>query len=170
MEKKICTKCNKEYTIDKYYTITNKKTGRKYTYNYCKYCHYEKMTKETAAKWREDNPERWNKLVVNNLKVWRKKMQGGVYCIITQKGLYIGSSDTLKLRIQQHKLGKTKGTTLYDHGAKYMKHFILSRTDNPKTRFEKEKKWIEILKPALNKEWNPDVWYKDPQTKQYIKK
>ena len=55
MTTKICTKCNTELPITEYYTIVNKK-GRRYTYNYCRKCHYSKMTKHTAAKWRKQNP------------------------------------------------------------------------------------------------------------------
>lgn len=169
MEKKKCNLCNKEYTRDYYYKVHNKKTGSVYEYPYCKYCHYQKYTKHSSAKWRKENPEKWNKLAAKNFNKYRKRLPGGVYCILTPKGLYVGSTAELKLRIMQHKNTNNQESICRKFNTTFMGSFILSRTDNKETRIRKEKEWIEKLQPALNKEWNKKVWYKDGKDKQYHK-
>lgn len=156
MNTKVCTKCNTEKPITEYYTIKNK--WGVYTYNYCKHCHYHKMTKHTAAEWRVNNPERWQKDVTNALRAHRGRMSKGVYLIVTNKGLYVGKSSCIELRINQHKISNRRGCIGY-YGAKYLFHIILQHEENAYKRTKLEKYWIQKLKPSLNKQHHPD-WQK----------
>ena len=62
-----------------------------------------KATKHTAKKWREDNKEEWKQLSAEHGRRYRGKLQGGVYMVITDKGIYIGQTAHLRLRIKQHR-------------------------------------------------------------------
>ena len=147
MTTKICSKCDKDLPLDNYYTIINKR-GKRYTYTYCRQCHYQKMTKHTAAKWRKDNPKKWNKAVYKSLNAWYSRMDKGVYLLITTKGLYVGASDKIRARVMQH--GGNQPGNVGIIGAKVITWFVLEKETNRKKRFAKEKKWIKRLKPALN--------------------
>ena len=154
MEKsKICTKCNKDLPISDYYSINNKRQNKVYTYNYCKKCHYSKMTKKTSKKWRGENVEQWKQLSKANGTRWRGKLKGGVYIVVTNKGLYVGSSGQLRLRLAQHKRPYSKESVLWHHNAKYITSFVISESDDEQTRLDIEKYWIKLLQPALNKQW-----------------
>ena len=152
MTTKICTKCNTELPITEYYTIVNKK-GRKYTYNYCRKCHYNKMTKHTAAKWRKHNPDRWKKDVHKAVRAWYSRMDKGVYLLITTKGLYVGATDKVRARIAQHRSNFPGNVA--SKGAKILFWFILEKEANKKLRHEKEAKWIRRLNPSLNEKQGP---------------
>lgn len=152
MTTKICTKCNQELPIKEYYTIINKK-GRKYTYSYCRKCHYSKMTKHTAERWRKNNPERWRKDVHKSLRAWYSRMNKGVYCLVTTKGLYVGATDKVRARVAQHKSNFPGNVA--SKGAKIIFWFILEKESNRKKRFEKEQKWIKWLNPSLNEKTGP---------------
>lgn len=143
MDTKVCTHCNKELPIDDYYLI--KKTG--YRYGYCKKCHYKK-TKPIAKKWRKDNRKRWNKDVIKATKAMWSRDRKGVYLLVTTKGLYIGATNKLKARIQQHS-SKTKGNVGY-YGAKVLFSFVLAYEDNKRKRLDLERKYIEKYQPKLN--------------------
>ena len=152
MTTKICSKCNKDLPLDNYYTIVNKR-GKNYTYTYCRKCHYSKMTKATAARWRKNNPERWRKDAHKALRAWYGRMNKGVYCLITTKGLYIGATDKVRARVAQHKANFPGNVG--SRGAKILFWFILEKESNRKKRFEKEQKWIKLLKPSLNGKTGP---------------
>jgi len=152
MTTKICSKCNKDLPLDNYYTIVNKR-GKNYTYTYCRKCHYSKMTKATAARWRKNNPERWRKDAHKALRAWYGRMNKGVYCLITTKGLYIGATDKVRARVAQHKANFPGNVG--SKGAKILFWFILEKESNRKKRFEKEQKWIKLLKPSLNGKTGP---------------
>lgn len=155
METKICSKCGKEFPIDHYYTIKDKKTGEvKYRYNYCRADHY-KMTKPIAKKWRKKNPEQWSKDVQKAQKAMFERDRKGVYLLITSKGLYVGSTDKYEHRIRQHRNNDFKGNCKYK-GAFVFYATMLEEIDSRKKRLEREKYWINKLKPALNKAHNPD--------------
>jgi predicted GIY-YIG superfamily endonuclease len=152
MTTKICSKCDKDLPLDNYYTIVNKR-GKNYTYTYCRKCHYSKMTKATAARWRKNNPERWRKDAHKALRAWYGRMNKGVYCLITTKGLYIGATDKVRARVAQHKANFPGNVG--SKGAKILFWFILEKESNRKKRFEKEQKWIKLLKPSLNGKTGP---------------
>lgn len=152
MTTKICSKCGKDLPLDNYYTIVNKR-GKNYTYTYCRKCHYSKMTKATAARWRKNNPERWRKDAHKALRAWYGRMNKGVYCLITTKGLYIGATDKVRARVAQHKANFPGNVG--SKGAKILFWFILEKESNRKKRFEKEQKWIKLLKPSLNGKTGP---------------
>lgn len=152
MTTKICSKCDKDLPLDNYYTIVNKR-GKNYTYTYCRKCHYSKMTKATAARWRKQNPERWRKDAHKALRAWYGRMNKGVYCLITTKGLYIGATDKVRARVAQHKANFPGNVG--SKGAKILFWFILEKESNRKKRFEKEQKWIKLLKPSLNGKTGP---------------
>lgn len=170
MEYKICNKCNKEYPIKDYYTIKDKKTGAiKYTYNYCRFCHYHKMTKHVAKKWRKDNPRRWAKDVAKAQKAMWKRDKQGVYLLITSKGLYIGQTDKYQARVNQHRASSFKGNMKHK-GAKVFYATLLVEEKDPVRRRALEKKWIKKLRPNLNKEHNPDWKRENKPGGKYIKK
>jgi len=152
MTTKICSKCDKDLPLDNYYTIVNKR-GKNYTYTYCRKCHYSKMTKHTSAKWRKDNPKEWRQAVHKSLYAWYGRMNKGVYCLITTKGLYVGATDKVKARVAQHKANLPGNVG--SKGAKILFWFILEKESNRKKRFEKEQKWIKLLKPSLNGKTGP---------------
>lgn len=149
METQICTKCSTEKPLSEYYILKSKTGGKDYLYKYCKKCHYHKMTKKTAKKWRQDYPDKWRHASKMSQRAWLGRQDAGVYLIFTTKGLYVGQSDHIKSRIQEHKLSKRKGCIGY-YGAKYLFHVVLEYEDNKKRRLEIEKSYITILKPKLN--------------------
>lgn len=161
MNTKTCTKCNSDLPLTEYYVI--KKTG--YMYNYCKQCHY-KMTKPKAKAWREKYPERWLQDVAKAQKDWRERLDGGVYLLVTTDGLYVGQSSMLQYRLNQHirdaKVGiqKLKNTKLL-----YTR--ILEIENDEEKRIFLEKKYIRLLKPELNFEYN-DMFKKVDN--KYVKK
>ena len=149
MNTKVCTKCSTKKPNSEYYSITNKKTGKQYTYSYCKKCHYEKMTKETAKKWRKNNPDAWLKAVHKAQRAYFSRQKQGVYLLVTNKGLYVGASDKLTSRIHQHKNTKYKGNVGYK-GAKILYTKVLAEEKDYYKRLQIEKEWIKKLQPALN--------------------
>lgn len=151
METRICTKCNASKPIDEYYTIITQRTGKEYTYRYCKKCHYSKMTKYTSKKWRIDNPDTWRALVNRTMHNYRGRQKAGVYCIFTLKGLYIGASKAITSRIGQHKTSP-RGGNILNKGAKYLFHIILTEESDKDKRDAAERYWIKKLQPALNVE------------------
>jgi predicted GIY-YIG superfamily endonuclease len=157
MDAKICTKCDTDKPIEDYYTIVNK-NGTQYTYNYCKKCHYSKLTKHTAKKWRKANPERWKQDALRANMAFRERQTAGVYLIFTDKGLYVGHSNAIPQRIKQHKTSNEPGHCK-GKGAKYYHHIVLAEEDNYYKRCKLEKQYIQLLKPELNKMYNPD-WVK----------
>ncbi len=165
MDTKVCTKCNTEKSIEEYYQI--KKTG--YIYSYCKKCHYYKMTKATAKRWRKDNPERWIKDVSKAQKAMWGRQREGVYLLLTTKGLYIGQTDKYEARIHQHRSSNFKGNMKYK-GAKILYNTLLEEITDRQERLDREKFWIKKLKPNLNKMFN-DNWEKEKRVGgKYIKK
>lgn len=147
MENKICNKCNTDKPISEYYRI-KKKNGGYYEYNYCKKCHYEKMTKETSKQWRKSNPKAWLKANYKANRAFFDRQKKGVYLLVTDKGLYVGASDKLRSRIQQHKL-KLPGNVGFK-GAKILYHKILLEENDKEIRLKKEREFIELLQPELN--------------------
>ena len=166
METKICTKCSKELPITDYYTIKSK-TQREYTYSYCKKCHYSKLTKHTAKRWRKDNKKRWYADVKKAQQAMFDRQREGVYLLVTTKGLYIGQTDKYKHRIHQHKHSQFKGNMKHK-GAKVLFHYLLEEIYDKQERLEREKFWIDKLRPALNKQFNPS--YQKLFHGSYIKK
>jgi len=165
METKVCTKCNTEKSIEEYYQI--KKSG--YTYNYCKKCHYSKMTKATSKRWRKANPKRWIEDVSKAQKAMWGRQREGVYLLLTTKGLYVGQTDKYESRLNQHRFSNFKGNMKYK-GAKILYTTLLEQVKDKDQRLEREKYWIQKLKPALNKQFNPD-WIKEKKVGcKYIKK
>ena len=165
METKICSKCDKNLSLDQYYVI--KKSG--YLYGYCKKCHYEKMTKATAAKWRIENKDRWVIDVRKAQKAMWKRDKQGVYLLITSKGLYVGQTDKYQARVNQHRNSNFKGN-MKAKGAKVLYATLLVEEKNALKRRELEKKWIRKLRPNLNKEFNPDWEREKKRGGKYIKK
>lgn len=151
MEKKNCTKCNKLLPLSDYYVV--KKTG--YRYSYCKKCHYHRMTKHTAKKWRENNPERWSADVYKAQRSMFRRDKQGVYLLITDKGMYIGQTDKYKHRLWQHRNSHFKGNMLHKDAKIVYATLLIEEKDRAK-RLELEKYWINKLRPALNKLHNPD--------------
>lgn len=154
MNSKICTKCNVDKPITEYYTIVTK-NNREYTYNYCKKCHYSKMTKHTSKKWRKQNPEQWKQDVKKAQQAMYDRDREGVYILITTKGLYVGKTDKYQHRVQQHRNNNFKGN-VKAKGAKVLANFLLEEINDPKQRSIRERYWINKLKPALNRVGNPD--------------
>ena len=151
METKICNKCNKNLPLDQYYVI--KKTG--YLYGYCKQCHYHKMTKATAKRWRKDNKDRWLIDVRKAQKAMWKRDKQGVYLLITSKGLYVGQTDKYQARINQHRNSEFPGN-MKAKGAKVYYATLLIEEKNRDKRLKLEAKWIKKLRPNLNQVYNPD--------------
>ena len=152
METRQCSKCSEVKPIEEYYTIYNKKTNQKpYTYRYCKKCHY-KMTKKNRQVWVKNNPKKAKKVVAKAMKYWRDRCTAGIYLIYTDIGRYIGSSDSIELRIAQHQSPNQRGG-ITQKGAKFLRYEILELEDRPKIRLRKEKKYIKTLQPELNIVW-----------------
>lgn len=162
MESKICTNCNTEKPISEYYVV--KKTG--YIYTQCRKCHYQKHTKKIAKKWREDNKEKWLAHVSKNMKKYYDNQDSGIYCIFTDKGLYVGKSTALQHRINMHKSTDYPGNVKHK-GATYLRHIILAYNDDPKELRKLESYWIKRLRPELNLQENPD--YKKGPDLKYVK-
>jgi hypothetical protein len=155
METKICTKCNAKKSIDDYYYIKPSKHSKKgYYYNYCKHCHYHKMTKHTAKKWRKQYPTRWKDAAYKAQKAMFERDFAAVYLLITTKGWYVGSTDKFRHRMYQHKFSKFKGNMCYI-GAKVLYTHVLGKEDRVYHRRKLEKYWIQMLRPRLNKHHNP---------------
>jgi predicted GIY-YIG superfamily endonuclease len=152
-ELKKCTKCSKMLPEDDYYTVFNKKYNSTYTYKYCKKCHYSKLTKHIAKKWREDNKEEWKQLAATTGARWRSNLQGGVYLVITDKGLYVGQTAHLLLRLRQHKNKQDKAGVTYWHNCNFITSLVIKECDDKKERQRLEKFWIKILSPSLNKDY-----------------
>lgn len=150
-----CTKCSITKPIEEYYVIKGRQGYKDYTYRYCKQCHYDKHTKHTAKKWREDNPEAWKRAAKKASRDWLGRMDAGVYLIFSTKGLYVGQSDHIKARIQEHKISKRKGCIGYK-GAKYLFHVVLEYEDDKKKRIEIENYYIDLFRPKLNVYGNPN--------------
>ena len=150
MSSKTCSKCNQVKPITDYYII--KKSG--YVYTYCKKCHYSKMTKHTAAKWRKDNPEQWRKDIHAAQRAYWKRQRSGVYLLVTDKGLYVGATDKIRSRVSQHASSNYPGNIKHK-GAKLITWFVLEQQQNKKKRLAAEKKWIKRLQPVLNKLHTP---------------
>ena len=150
MNTKTCTKCNKDKPLSDYYKI--KKSG--YIYSYCRKCHYEKMTKHTAAQWRKDNKEQWLADVHKAQKAYWNRQKAGVYLLITNKGLYVGATDKIRSRVSQHASSKYAGN-IKAKGANLITWFVLEVQKDKKKRLAAEKKWIKILNPILNKIHTP---------------
>jgi len=150
-ELKQCTKCSKMLPEDNYYTVNNKKYNSSYTYKYCKKCHYSKATKATAKRWREDNKEEWKQLSAEHGRRYRGKLQGGVYMVITDKGIYIGQTAHLRLRIKQHRRPDDKTGVCNWTDSKYLTSLIIKESNDKKERERLERFWIRALKPGLNK-------------------
>lgn len=148
MRTRVCSKCSNTKPISDYYTITNKNSGKIYTYNYCKKCHYSKLTKHTSKKWRENNPKKWLVDVKKAQKAMFARDKKGVYILVTSKGLYVGASDKIKTRVQQHR-GSFPGNVAYV-GAKILFWWVLKEESNRKKRLGLERKYIENLQPKLN--------------------
>lgn len=145
MNTKTCSKCNQDKPITDYYEI--KKSG--YVYSYCKKCHYEKMTKHTAAKWRVENKQRWIQDVSKAQKAYWNRQRKGVYLLVTTKGLYVGATDKIRSRVTQH-LSSSYPGNINAKGAKLITWLVLEQQENKKKRLEAEKKWIKRLNPILN--------------------
>ena len=150
MSSKTCSKCNQVKPMTDYYII--KKSG--YVYTYCKKCHYSKMTKHTAAKWRKDNPEQWRKDIHAAQRAYWKRQRSGVYLLVTDKGLYVGATDKIRSRVSQHASSNYPGNIKHK-GAKLITWFVLEQQQNKMKRLAAEKKWIKRLQPVLNKLHTP---------------
>jgi predicted GIY-YIG superfamily endonuclease len=150
---KVCSKCNTELPITDYYTLKTK-TGKTYTYNYCKKCHY-RVTKPIAKKWRKDNPERWIKDVLNAQKLWKERQDGGIYLLQTTDGLYVGQTSCLKTRLAQHEQDQTVGIQALKK-TKLLSVTVLKIENDEEKRLNLEKRYIKLLKPELNLMFNPD--------------
>ena len=68
--------------------------------------------------------------------------------LVTDKGLYVGSTDKLTSRLAQHK--QTQPGNIGAKGAKILYTKLLAEEDNRIERLKIEKKWIKTLQPALN--------------------
>jgi len=127
------------------------------------------MTKHTSKKWRKDNPKRWSEDVVKATKAMFERHREGVYLIVSTKGLYIGQTDKYEHRIYQHRNSNFKGNVKYK-GAKVLFATLLVEEYDPVKRREIEKKYIQLLRPALNIAANPD-WEKEKRIGgKYIRK
>lgn len=155
---KICTKCDKMLPLSEYYTIFSKQQKKPYTYNYCRKCHYSKLTKHTAAAWRKKNPDAWKEDMRKANKAWRGRQASVVYLIHTDKGDYIGHTGAWDMRLQQHQRSMGPGHLIFK-GATILSHEILAEEDNYYKRCQLEKYFIEKYKPELNIQGNPD-WEK----------
>ncbi len=168
MQSRVCTKCNTEKPESEYYAILNKKTGNIYNYKYCKKCHYSTLTKHTAKKWREDNPNRWLKAVNKAQHSYFDRQKAGVYLLITDKGTYVGASDKITSRVSQHKSSKRGGNVAFK-GATVIEHRVLEEIEDRDERLKRERYWIEKLQPDLNvmytDKWKPNFLVNNPKKK-----
>lgn len=103
------------------------------------------MTKPARAEWVKDNKERAKELQRVASLEWRRRMPGGVYFIQTDKGSYIGQSDHVDFRLMQHQYTNVDGK-----GAKVLDFYVIEQIDDRDKRLEREKYWIQKLKPDLN--------------------
>lgn len=151
---KQCSKCLEVRSLGQYYTVTSKKTGYTYTYNYCSKCHYQ-MTKPTRERWVEENPEQARKLNTRAAKMMRERGTPGVYIIQTNKGSYVGQSTSCEYRIGQHK--STGNHSIQGmKNCKFISGQILETVESKSKRAKRERYWVELLRPELNIRLNPD--------------
>lgn len=147
MGSKTCSKCGIEFSYDQYYVYRVK--GKEHLYSWCKSCHYKK-TKVIRKKWMKDNLEKGRKLVYDAMNRWKEQDDKGVYLIQTDKGCYVGSSNSITQRIRQHKSPSQPGP-LKSYQAKYISHTILEIVEERDKRLEREKYWTRLIQPKLNK-------------------
>ncbi len=102
----------------------------------------------------------WKDLSVEDLSTLPRKP--GVYVITTESGKqYVGSSKTLRTRIQEHKGYNDPNIT------EPIKSVCCYETDNEMNALILEYRYIRELKPELNKEFQPDAstWKKGSKEK-----
>lgn len=134
MESKLCTKCKVDKPLEDFYRHRKGKFGRNPS---CKECSY-KNRKQHWVKNRD-------KYVLSSKK-HRDKCTKGVYFIKATNGTYVGQSNTIELRIANHKSSKNKLTPV----EKIISWKILEEVENKKLRLKREDYWINKLNPTLN--------------------
>jgi predicted GIY-YIG superfamily endonuclease len=139
-----CSVCGEVKNISEYYVI--KKTG--YTYKYCKKCHIEK-TKPVFQSWRKKKRERFNELARHAQRKYKDRLTTGVYMVKTNKGFYIGCSNHVEYRVQQHFNPYQEGG-LTNKGYKIEDWIILEEVKDRHALFQAETKWIQLLQPEIN--------------------
>ena len=152
---KQCKKCGETKAFEFFYKDkTNSKDGRRAV---CKICckslrintywynrtlensKWSNLTKQEQNKRRSYMHKHWNK--------WYYSRKPGVYLVTFKEGTYIGESKHVENRIKFHKYGNSN---VNKGNLTFVKYKILEEIVDDSLRLEREKYWINKLKPSLN--------------------
>ena len=133
LEGRVCSKCGEYKPYSGYYRQqygTNGYSSR------CKICirgYHQGEFKEKAY---------------GRIKKYVSKQDKGVYIIECKEGTYIGQSKHILMRIRDH---RCPGNMITPVKTKKFKWRVLELVEDESERLEREKYWIDKLKPNLNK-------------------
>jgi predicted GIY-YIG superfamily endonuclease len=133
---KTCRKCGETKALKFFYRAKFGKLGRAST---CKEC----CKIFWARPARENGRER------KNINRYRFKLTPGVYFIKATNGTYVGQSKEIEARVIQHRPWNDRSPV-----EEVLSYEILEIVKDKTEREEREKFWIDKLKPTLNR-YNP---------------
>lgn len=161
MESKQCKKCGEEKPTTDFPKHKQTKDGLN---SWCKSCtiqtarnynkNHPKKHIQSVKKWKKDNPTKHKKIQLK----YRNKLGKGVYGIFAEgECLYVGESKAVNNRIVQH-FTRTKNPHSDSHHSQSYLYNALRQHDyiyagvieNCDNHVEREKYWINKLKPAYN--------------------
>ena len=130
-----CSKCGKYKEWSKY---ANLKHGIRGYHSQCREC-----AKVYANKWYHKYPDKHLKLMQDR----KDSFPGGVYRIITSIGTYIGQSSAMEWRVVNHLTPKSNSPVTKEV---FKEWEVLEYIEDPVLRLERERYYIDTLKPELN--------------------
>ena len=145
MVSKVCKICEKDKPLDEYYF--GKQTG--YYYGWCKACHYVK-TKKIRKKWVKDFPDKAKKVTRKAMRRFVERGTPGVYLMETDKGCFVGHSNSIQTRMFQHTSPQQPGP-IRDNKAKLISYTIIEEVEDKVERQKRKEYYVDLLQPSLNK-------------------
>ena len=141
-----CTKCG-EYKP--WSSFSKQKQGRNGHSSRCKVCcrkyfkkRYRNGGYEKGLEYQRNNVD----MVKRHIEKYQSKMRGGVYQVYTEQGRYIGQSMKMEGRVWNHKPWNIESPV----NTKVLKWEVLEYIEDPVLRLERERYYIDTLKPELN--------------------
>lgn len=130
---KQCTKCGETKAFEFFYASKYGKHGKGSTCKECTKIHYMRPL-------RKKGNER------KNIDRYRAKLTPGVYLINASNGTYIGQSKYIEIRLIEHRYEKNTRSPVEE----VIDYKVLEVINDKVLRLEREKYWINKLKPSLN--------------------